>query len=203
MVDHSKKSSVLATLQTHNSAIALPELLTMLPAGYAERSVRRWLAELVQEGVVQRSGQKRGTRYQAEPAITHDTADLPHTLSLPLAGKIAAGQPIEAIESPAALDLATILLGEHRFALQVQGDSMVDEGILDGDWVIIQQQSYANNGDIVVALIDNEEATLKRFQHRASYIQLIPANVNMTTMTYPADRVKIQGVLVAQLREYR
>ena len=122
---------------------------------------------------------------------------------LPLLGRIAAGKPIEAIPGQDDLDL-TQFFGQHNFAVQVKGDSMIDAGILDGDTVIIEFRETAQNGDIVVALIDESETTLKRFQRSrgGKLIKLIPANADMEPMVYEAERVRIQGVLVGQLRRY-
>ena len=122
---------------------------------------------------------------------------------IPLLGTIAAGQPIEAIPGQDEINLSDFFMGPDRFALRVQGSSMIDAGILDGDIAVIKQQSNAHNGDIVVALIDNNEATLKKFE-RMEYgnIKLIPANETMQAMIYEADRVQIQGILVGSLRRY-
>jgi repressor LexA len=123
--------------------------------------------------------------------------------SLPLLGRIAAGQPIEAIPDEDTLNLTEFLLGPNRFALRVQGDSMVNAGILDGDTVIIRRAETAQDGDIVVALIDGEEATLKRLYHRGrDIIELVSENASLSPMRYAAHRVVIQGVLVGQLRTY-
>jgi repressor LexA len=123
--------------------------------------------------------------------------------SLPLLGRIAAGHPIEAIPDEDTLNLTEFLLGPNRFALRVQGDSMVDAGILDGDTVIILRAETAQDGDIVVALIDGEEATLKRLYHRGrDIIELVPENASLSPLRYAAHRVAIQGVLVGQLRTY-
>jgi len=123
--------------------------------------------------------------------------------SLPLLGRIAAGQPIEAIPDEDTLNLTEFLLGAGRFALRVQGDSMIDAGILDGDTVIIKRAETANDGDIVVALIDDEEATLKRFHQRVGgKIELAPENRSLRPLILEAYRVRIQGVLVSQLRTY-
>ena len=123
--------------------------------------------------------------------------------TIPLLGRIAAGHPIEAIPDQETLNVAEFLLGPGRFALQVRGDSMIEAGILDGDTVIIRRQDIANDGDIVVALIDNEEATLKRFHHRVgNKLELAPENRSLRPLVLDAHRVRIQGVLVAQLRTY-
>lgn len=122
---------------------------------------------------------------------------------LPLLGKIAAGKPIEAIPGEDEIDLRDFF-GHNNFAIRVQGDSMIEAGIMDGDTVIIEFRETANDGDIVVALIDETETTLKKFKrsHRGRYIKLIPANKDMEPMVYEASRVRIQGVLIGQLRKY-
>jgi len=123
---------------------------------------------------------------------------------IPLLGRIAAGQPIEAIEGRDELNLANFLMSSDRFALQVTGNSMIDAGILDGDTVIVRQQQTATNGDIVVALIDGIETTLKRLKKLPDgMILLIPENKFMEPKVYPAQRVQIQGVIVGQLRSYQ
>ena len=125
------------------------------------------------------------------------------SLRIPLLGRIAAGQPIEAIEDTNYLDLAAFFIGPDRYALRVTGDSMMDVGILDGDTVILRKQDTARTGDIVVALIDSQEATLKRLgEFDDGMVELIPENSNMSVMQYAAHRVSFQGVLVGQLRSY-
>jgi len=124
-------------------------------------------------------------------------------MSLPLVGRIAAGRPIEAIPDQDTFDLAELLLGPDRYVLKVIGDSMVGVGILDGDTVIIRRCDVADDGDIVVALIDNEAATLKRLRYQADgAIALIPENPNLSPLVYAPERVAIQGVVVSQLRFY-
>lgn len=126
-----------------------------------------------------------------------------NNFTLPLLGKIAAGHPIEAIPGEDEINLADFFMGPGRFALKIQGSSMIDAGILDGDIAIIKQQNRAHNGDIVVALIDNEEATLKYFKPLdQNLIQLTPANKSMKPMIYETERVQIQGVLVGSMRRY-
>ncbi len=121
--------------------------------------------------------------------------------TLPLIGRIAAGQPIEAIEQQDSLDLINLFLGQNRYALQVKGDSMIDEGILDGDLVVCEQAQQAENGQIVVALIDSEKATLKQFKsNQDNTVTLIPANKSLEPMTYAAQRVRVQGVYIGLLR---
>ncbi len=124
-----------------------------------------------------------------------------HTV-LPLVGRIAAGRPIEAIPQRDEITLSD-WFHDDRFALEVKGDSMMEAGILDGDVVIIKRQATANDGDIVVALIDNEEATLKRYKRQnEEKIKLSPENRNLSAMIFAAERVQIQGIVIGQLRRY-
>lgn len=121
--------------------------------------------------------------------------------SLPLMGRIAAGTPIEAIEDKQSIDFRSLLSGKNQFVLEVKGDSMIDEGIWDGDLVICQSTRQAAENDIVVALIDQQEATLKRLSYKIKdHITLIPANPHLKPKAYPPQRVQIQGVLMGLLR---
>jgi repressor LexA len=125
-------------------------------------------------------------------------------VALPLYGRIAAGAPIEALRDAAAsieVPLALLGNGEH-YALEVAGDSMIDAGIQDGDVAIIGAGDSAENGQIVVALVDEQEVTLKRLRRRGNSIALEPANPRHETRIFPADRVRVQGRLVALLRRY-
>ena len=133
----------------------------------------------------------------AAPAAANDT------LEIPLHGRIAAGTPIEALQGTENFSVPAALLGpgEH-YALEVSGDSMVDEGILDGDFALIRKADTARDGEIVVALIDNEEATLKTFRHEGSMIRLDPANRNYEPQRYEPRRVQIQGRLAGLIRRY-
>lgn len=124
--------------------------------------------------------------------------------SLPLYGRIAAGTPIEALRNEDSfVDVPPTLIGRGKhYALEVEGDSMVDAGIHDGDTVIIEETDYAENGAIVVALVDGEEVTLKRLRRRQGAVALEPANVSYETRLFPPDRVTIQGRLVGLIRRY-
>lgn len=120
---------------------------------------------------------------------------------IPFLGKIAAGKPIEAIADNEMLDVQALFTGHNRYALRVQGDSMIEEGIFDGDVVICEHCEAANDGDIVVALVDEGEATLKRLKNnRNGTVSLIPANPSLSTMIFEAERVRIQGRFVGLLR---
>jgi repressor LexA len=125
------------------------------------------------------------------------------TIEIPLHGRIAAGTPIEALQGNDAFPVPAALLGpgEH-YALEVSGDSMVDEGILDGDFALIRKVDTARDGEIVVALIDNEEATLKTFRREGNMIRLDPANRQYEPQRYDPLRVQIQGRLAGLIRRY-
>jgi repressor LexA len=136
-----------------------------------------------------------------QPAMASAASEL---VAIPMMGRIAAGTPISAIQHASHhVSLPPDMLGpgEH-FALEVKGDSMVEAGIFDGDTVVIRKQDQAGTGEIIVALIDDEEATLKRLRRSGSSIALEPANQALKTQVYPPGRVRIQGKLVSLLRRY-
>jgi repressor LexA len=159
-------------------------------------SLHKHVQALVKAGHLEPlSGKQRGVRLRE--------AGQDHLLSLPLLGRIAAGRPIEALENPQAMEVPEQLRGKGRcYVLQVRGDSMIDEGILDGDWVVVEQRDHARDGEIVVALIDGEEATLKRIEQTPSACILHPANPNLAPLSYAPERVRIQGVVTGQMRAY-
>ena len=131
------------------------------------------------------------------PAAANDT------IEIPMHGKIAAGTPIEALQGTEGFAVPAALLGpgEH-YALEVSGDSMVEEGILDGDFALIRKVDTARDGEIVVALVDNEEATLKTYRREGQMIRLDPANRAYEPQRYPESRVSIQGRLAGLIRRY-
>jgi repressor LexA len=139
-----------------------------------------------------------------EPGVGAPTAAANDTRELPVLGKIAAGTPIEAIQQERdRLPVPEVMLGagEH-FVLEVQGDSMINAGILDGDYVVIRRTDSANSGDIVVALVLNEEATLKRLRRKGASIALEAANPAYETRIFGPDQVSVQGRLVGLIRRY-
>jgi repressor LexA len=159
------------------------------------------------------------TRSQAQraPAIRHGRGgdirapqprrgygDGEGAVQVPLVGRIAAGTPIEALQNRVGdVPVPGGMIGRgNHYALEVTGDSMINAGILDGDTVIIQESDSASTGEIVVALVDNEEATLKRLRRRGDSIALEAANPAYETRLYGADRVKVQGKLVGLIRRY-
>ncbi len=159
-------------------------------------TVHRYVESLIEKGHLHRTGRSwRGLRLTGEQSR--------RLLILPFAGRIAAGQPIEAIPEQLEINFSEMLMGDDRYVLEVKGDSMIEAGIFNRDLVIVRESSTADNGDIVVALIDNGEATLKKLRKHGDRVELIPANQSMAPMIYPADRVHIQGVVVGQVRCYK
>jgi repressor LexA len=163
-------------------------------------SLHKQLQALIKEGLIEpMNNQRRGVRLARQPGedlITDDN-------SLPLYGRIAAGQPIEAITGHETISVPPPLRTDNPcYVLEVKGDSMIEEGILDGDWVVIEKRDTARNGEIVVALVDGEEATLKRIEQQQGKVVLHPANASMQPMSFLPEQVQIQGVLVGQMRSY-
>jgi repressor LexA len=156
---------------------------------------------LIEAGLIQSPERKqRGIRLTQQASVTSSNEA---TNQLPYAGVIAAGRPIEAIETISFMHIPEQIRTDNPcYVLKVKGDSMQEEGILDGDWVIIEKRNHARNGEIVVALVENSEATLKFIQQKPNEILLIPANSSMQTMRYLPHQVQIQGVLVGQMRSY-
>jgi repressor LexA len=124
-------------------------------------------------------------------------------VELPLEGRIVAGLPLEAVRNAETISLPSDMLGRHSaFVLQVKGDSMQDDHVLDGDYVIVEKRPTVKNGDMVVALVRNSEATLKRFRRDGPRIRLEPANPAYPVMIYDEQEISIQGVVVGILRKY-
>jgi len=183
--------------------IRMPESLgASAPAAAAPApEVRRFTPSVVEGG----KGKVPAERTTlVRPATTQATDGEGRAITIPVMGRIAAGTPISAIQEQShSVTLSPDFLsgGEH-YALEVRGDSMVEAGILDGDLVVIRKQDTANTGDIIVALIDDEEATLKRLRRRGSSIALEAANPAYETRVLGPDRVRIQGRLVSLVRRY-
>jgi repressor LexA len=195
-----RQQQALDFIQRYIATHTVPPKLQEIAAGIGIRSrgvAHRYVQALADAGFIETdSGKHRGIRL-LKPNPHRDEA------VLPLLGKIAAGKPIEAIPGEDEIDLRDFF-GHHNFAVRVQGDSMIEAGIMDGDTAIIKFCETASDGDIVVALIDESETTLKRFKRSRNghYIKLIPANKDMEPMVYEASRVRIQGVLIGQIRKY-
>lgn len=155
------------------------------------------------------------SRSVAAPTSANDSVIAAHTarpvamapandiIDVPLHGRIAAGAPIEAIEGQSSMPVPAALLGPgDHYALEVSGDSMIEAGIFDGDFALVKRTETARDGEIVVALVDNEEATLKYLRKEGAMIRLDPANGAYEPQLYEADRVQVQGKLAGLLRRY-
>ena len=195
-----KQRLTLDFIERYSAMYTVPPKLQEIAEGIGINSrgvAHRYVQALVDAGFIETdNGKHRGIRLLRSSTYRDES-------SLPLLGKIAAGKPIEAIPGEDEIDLKDFF-GHNNFAVRVQGDSMIEAGIMDGDTVIIEFRETANDGDIVVALIDESETTLKRFKrsHKGRYIKLIPANKDMEVMVYEASRVRIQGILIGQIRKY-
>ncbi len=163
-------------------------------------SISKHIDGLIEKGYLEKNPDK----IRSLTVIKSDHSEDLEANGIPLVGKIAAGRPIMAFENIDRIDLHQYLAKDARcFLLEVVGESMVGCGIFEGDFVLIQPQSTARNGQIVVALIDGYEATLKRYlQNSNNTISLIPENAEMRPMVFDSHRVTIQGILVAQIRRY-
>jgi repressor LexA len=194
-----RQQEVLDLLRQRAADGAPPPTLDALCAQLGLRSrgsLHKHIQALVAAGhVAPMQGRHRGIRLCAADAAEG---------TLPLLGRIAAGRPIEAVAVPEPIEVpARLRTGRPCYVLEVAGDSMCEAGILDGDLVVIEQRDHARDGEIVVALVRGEEATLKRIRQAPGRVLLLPENPAMAPMAYAPDEVQIQGVLVGQMRAYR
>ena len=160
------------------------------------------VAELERKGVLRRAGRGVSRGLQL---IESETADsVPATLALPILGQIAAGAPIEAVEDTETLDLADLVpSGRDVYALRVTGNSMIEDSIREGDVVLVERRSTAHNGETVVAVLPEGDATLKRYYREADGIRLQPANATMEPIRVPSDvDLEIRGVVIGVVRRY-
>lgn len=199
---------------THSQRILLAHLIARRTRGFAPASLdelcdelglasrgslHKQVVALIALGLVEpMQGKQRGVRLSAAPA------SLDAQPKLALLGKIAAGRPIMAVAGEDEIAVpANLMPRGHGYALRVEGESMRDIGILDGDIVIIEARDQARSGDLVVALIDGEAATLKRLRKRGEWTELEAENSEFPVLRYASERVQVQGVLVGLLRSYR
>jgi repressor LexA len=163
----------------------------------APPNAKRWL-----EPVRGRAGSRQGLARRAGPGPATASPSTASPSMIPLLGTIAAGRPIEPVESPEEIEIPASMLGTgERYALRVQGDSMIEDGIQDGDVVVVRRAERADAGETVVAIVDGE-ATLKRFHPARGQVELRPANAALEPIRVRADRVEIRGVLVGLFRRY-
>jgi repressor LexA len=158
-------------------------------------SLHKHIQALIEAGLIEpMEGRQRGIRLTDQARLEE---------GIPFLGRIAAGRPIEAVTQSEMMRVPDDMLQSKTcYVVQVTGDSMIDEGIFDGDYVVIEQTEVADNGDIVVALINNEETTLKRIEQLPGKTILHPANQNMSEMVYKPEEIQIQGILRGLLRYY-
>lgn len=159
-------------------------------------TVHKHVHNLVHKGLL-RKAWNRSRSLEVVDSSTRDAREIP------LLGTVAAGYPIEAIEVPDTIAVPAELAARGDcFALRVRGDSMIDDHILDGDVVVLESRSTPRDGETVVALIERDEATLKRFYRDGGKVRLVPANQALAPMEFPAESVQVQGVVVGLLRSY-
>lgn len=160
-------------------------------------TVHKHLVHLEQKGAIKR-------HWNHERAIEmKDGVKQVRSVEVPLLGRVAAGRPIEAVEHAETLALPETMLGHgDTYVLQVVGDSMIEEGIVEGDYIIVESREYAYDGEIVVALI-GDEATVKRLYREGEYVRLQPANRNMKPLHFPAHAVRIRGIVIGLIRKFR
>jgi repressor LexA len=167
-------------------------------------TVHKHITTLERKGFIRRGyNQSRSIEVTQLPRPVREQVLQRQVVELPLAGRIAAGRPLEAVEERETISLGDFARSSNSFVLQVKGDSMMDDHILDGDYIVVEQSQVANNGEIVVALVGEGEATLKRFYRESGgRIRLQPANAQMEPIVLPAAEVKIQGRVIGVLRKY-
>jgi len=200
--DSPTQGEMKEAIGTKSNAVLYQTLDRLEEAGYIRRDKGRWRGvQLVQGSKFKVQG--LGEKTQNSKLKTQNSSG-EEWLTIPLLGIVAAGHPIEAVLVPEQMSVPTSMIrpGADYFALEVRGDSMIDENILSGDKIALRQANTANNGDIVAALVDGENATVKTFKQKGKKVQLIPANSDFETLEIDAERVTIQGVLVGLVRKY-
>ncbi len=194
--EHQILDFIRGFISKHRYSPTIAETALGINAG-SRGTVYRYIEQLSDAGYIVLNEEKKQRNIELTPQGWGDPGC---GFSLPVLGKIAAGKPIEAVLHREVVDFKD-LLGDDKYALKICGDSMIDEGIHDGDLVVCRHAQQANNGDIVVALVDNAFATLKRF-YRADKdnVTLKPENKTLQPVTYAAERIIIQGIMIGLLR---
>ena len=167
-------------------------------------TVHKHVSNLEKKGLLRRD-YNRSRSIDVLPArglLRKQPRPAPPDLTLPLLGRIAAGQPIEAVQTPESISLGDITRSKDVFVLQVKGESMKDEHIVDGDYVLVEKVNTARDGEIVVALVEGYDATLKRLYREGAKIRLQPSNMAMPPIIVPAKSVQVQGRVIGVLRKY-
>jgi repressor LexA len=164
-------------------------------------TVHKHVSNLEQKGLLKRD-YNRSRSIDVVPQRRPRHTETSHPASLPLVGRIAAGRPVETFETPETISLNDVTRSRDVFVLQVAGESMQDEHIVDGDYVLVEKIKTARNGDIVVALVEGTDTTLKRFYKEGEQIRLQPSNATMKPIIVPAHSVQVQGRVIGVLRKY-
>jgi repressor LexA len=166
-------------------------------------TVHKHITNLEKKGLLRRDyNRSRSIDVLPPRGRMKQSMNLASPLTLPLVGRIAAGRPVETLENPTTISLADFTGSKDVFVLEVSGESMQDEHIVDGDYVLVEKVNTARNGEIVVALVDGSETTLKRFYREGDRIRLQPSNAAMQPILVPAASVQIQGRVIGVLRKY-
>ena len=167
-------------------------------------TVHKHILTLERKGFIRRGyNQSRSIEVlQLPKPVREEIIERAAVTELPLVGRIAAGRPLESVEDRETISLSDFTRSKNVFVLKVKGESMVEDHILDGDYVVVEPTQVANNGEIVVALVGGDEATLKRFYREGDSIRLQPSNVNMKPIIVPASAVELQGRVIGVLRKY-
>ena len=207
-----KQKDLLLLIDTKIKATGVPPSYDEMKdaLGLASKSgIHRLITALEERGFIRRLPNKARALEvlklptEANPAPAPAPMAANDEYEVPFVGKIAAGNPIAAIEdSYNMISVPPNMMGPDHFALEIEGESMIEAGILDGDIVIVKKANTARNNQIVVALVDQEEATLKRIYKHGQSIDLIPENKDFETKTFGPDRVEVQGILVGLVRKY-
>ncbi|MCB1857977.1 MAG: transcriptional repressor LexA [Gammaproteobacteria bacterium] len=192
-----RQQEIYDYLRDHGEVFTHPPTLDELCAALglsSKGSLHKQIQALIKAGLIEpMNNHRRGIRLVQRQDENR----------LPLLGYIAAGKPIEAVDRDENIEVPAFLRTPRPcFVLQVKGDSMIDDGIHDGDHIVVEERTQARNGDIVVALVDGSEATLKRIEQRPGMVVLHPANASLRPMKFAPERIAIQGVLVGQMRRY-
>ena len=165
-------------------------------------TVHKHITNLEEKGFLRRDYNRSRSIDVLSPKGKGKTVITGAATSLPLMGRIAAGRPIEQVEQPESISLTDFTRSRDVFVLQVTGESMQDEHIVDGDYVLVERTQTARNGEIVVALVNGSDTTLKRFYHEGEMIRLQPSNASMQPIMVPAPAVQVQGRVIGVLRKY-
>ena len=167
-------------------------------------TVHKHISNLEKKGLLKRDYNRSRSIDVIPPkgSLKKSMSVAPPPLELPLMGRIAAGRPIEAVENPETLSLSDFTGSKDVYVLKVMGESMQDEHIVEGDYVIVERSESARNGEIVVAVVNNDDATLKRIYHEGENTRLQPSNAKMQPIIVPSRSVQVQGRVIGVLRKY-